>query len=101
MIPIKHRPKLHPQIKKHFNFSNDRFSWYWIYITYKGGVCHIFNTYDWDIVKKTKHYIVWKNIYKNELIIKVKLKQVHKVVCWKTQKYNLFQSEVIERWIKD
>ena len=27
MIPIKHRPKLHPQIKKHFNFSNDRFSW--------------------------------------------------------------------------
>lgn len=81
--PIKHQKGLHPCIKKHFDFSNDKFAWYWIY--FKG---RIFNTYDWYIAKRTKNYIVWKNYYwgeKGKEII-TSLNKIKKVVCWKVAK---------------
>lgn len=87
MLPIRYRKGCHPQIKKHFDFSNDRYSWYWIY--FRG---YIFNTYEWYIASKGKYYVVWKNMYcigeKDEPVVKVKLSKIKKVVCWKVGEYH-------------
>lgn len=100
MLKVVHRKHLHPQIKKHFDFSNDRYAWYWIYLTWKGKVIRVFNTYEWYIVKRTKNYVVWKNYYydeKDSPIVLTKFKSIKKVVCWKTEPYNNLNWDLIEK----
>jgi len=94
MLKANHRKDCHPQIKKHFDFSNDRYAWYWIYFSH-----YIFNTYEWYIVKRTKNYSVWKNYYydeKDSPVWIVNHKKIKKVVCWKTQPYNHLNWDLIE-----
>ena len=92
---IKHRPGSHPITKKHFDFSNDRYAWYWIYL--KTG--RVFNTYDWYIAYRTKSFVAWKNYYylNNSPIIRTSYKKIKKVICWRTRKYDLLREEMYEQ----
>lgn len=94
-----HTKGCHPETKKHFDFSNDRFAWYWIYLTHNKRVVRIFNTYEWYIYKRLKDCFLWKNYYDDEKensIIKTKFKQIKKVIYFKTEKYNNYQWELLE-----
>ena len=96
-LKANHSKGIHPVLKRHFDFTNDRYSWYWIYM--KAG--YIFNTYDWYIDKVTKNYVIWRNIYcygeEDEPIIKVQFKSIRKVICWKTNPYNNLNWDLLDK----
>ena len=80
---LKHYPGIHPIIKRKYDFSEDKYAYYWIYL--KDGT--VFNTYDWYVVSSGSIYTHWKNIYygddSDHKGIKIKNKWIKKVVCWK------------------
>jgi hypothetical protein len=77
---LKHRPGCHPIIKRKYDFSEDKYAWYWIYL--KDG--SVFNTYDWYVASSGPLYTHWKNFYyADHKGLKIKNKWIKKVVCWK------------------
>ena len=78
------------KVTKHTTILDyDRFGVYWIFTAHR-----MFNTYDWAMVKKTKDYIIWKNVYYDPddpkcPTVRVRRKQVKKIIAFYKVKTNI------------
>ena len=80
---LHHHPGCHPIIKRKYDFSEDKYAWYWVYL--KDG--SMFNTYEWYVESSGPLFTIWKNMYYGNdpdgPVIRVKNRWIKKVVCWK------------------
>lgn len=76
------------EVKHTAILDRDDHAYYWIFLS----TGRTFNTYEWYIASKGKHFIVWKNYYydeKNSPVIITKRKQIKKIWAFRKIKNTL------------